>query len=315
MLSTLATPGIRLESILLATDFSRECDRPLQYAAALAHQHHARLQLVHVVSSVGFAMVGTDLWAAAVDAATRDARQIERKLVANKTLEGINHNVLVRQGAIAPQVKQVVEQQHADLLVLGTHGRGSWERVVMGSTAEEIIRTAGCPVLGVGPDCEAPEVADGQIRRPILFATDFGPASHDALAYALAFATAAKSQLVLLHVLRSLPIGEGVWAHTQQDFERVQAAGRASAIEKLENLLGPENEERCNARFHVEFGMPAEGILNAASFFDAGMIVMGLHWTKFVNTACHAPWDVAFEVLSHAACPVLAVKKKPEAES
>ena len=88
----------------------------------------------------------------------------------------------------------------ADLIVIGTHGRSGFERLMLGSVAEKVLRKAACPVLTVpahAPDAVPREA--GSVRR-ILCPVDFSSSSEDALEYALAsLAQEAHARLTVLH--------------------------------------------------------------------------------------------------------------------
>jgi nucleotide-binding universal stress UspA family protein len=85
-----------------------------------------------------------------------------------------------------------------DLLVLGTHGRGGVKKVLLGSVSEEMVYSAHCPVLTVGPDVSPKPMPELRLRR-ILCATDLLPSSAKALAYALWMAQQEHAQLTVLH--------------------------------------------------------------------------------------------------------------------
>jgi len=74
------TADLRLKSILVATDFSEASEKTLRHALAIARHYGAKFYLVHVVSSLGFTLVGPDAVSAATEAVWRDARQLEDDL-------------------------------------------------------------------------------------------------------------------------------------------------------------------------------------------------------------------------------------------
>ena len=76
-----ATGDIHLKSVLIATDFSEASEKALRHALAIARHYGAKFYLVHVVSSLGFTLVGPDAVIAAIDAVRRDARQLEDDLI------------------------------------------------------------------------------------------------------------------------------------------------------------------------------------------------------------------------------------------
>src|SRR5208283_2037009 len=146
-----ATGDILLKSVLVATDFSEASDKALRHALAIARHYGAKLYLTHVVSSLGFTLVGPDAVVAATEAVCRDARQLEEDLVQRGALAGLSHEVIVRQGKVWEELEEVIREERVDLVVLGTHARRGLGKLVLGSVAEHIFRHAGCLVLTVGP--------------------------------------------------------------------------------------------------------------------------------------------------------------------
>ena len=78
-----------LKSVLVASDFSDASSKPVRHAISIARHFHAKLHLAHVVSSIGFTMVGADAEAAAATAAQRDVEQLEKGLVESGALAGL----------------------------------------------------------------------------------------------------------------------------------------------------------------------------------------------------------------------------------
>lgn len=112
----------------------------------------------------------------------------------DRTFAGFPHDVSVDSGAVWPTVDNAIREHHIDMIVMGTHGRSSVSRAVMGSFAEEVFRQASCPVLTVGP-----HISKNTERRlgmkQILFATDFSDQSLCALPYAVSLAQEHQAKL------------------------------------------------------------------------------------------------------------------------
>lgn len=190
-----AATGVKIKSILVATDFSPASEKPLRHAVAIARHYGSNFFLMHVVSSLGLTLAGPDAVAAATEAAWRDARQVERELVANEELAGLNHQVIIRDGDIWVELERVIKQKRIDMVVIGTHSRKGLAKLVLGSVAEQIFRHASCLVLTVGPNSPAnADIETTGTLRPLLFATDFGEGSRKALPYATSFANQTQNQ-------------------------------------------------------------------------------------------------------------------------
>jgi nucleotide-binding universal stress UspA family protein len=119
-----------------------------------------------------------------------------------KVARRCTHEALFGTGDVWTVLSRLIRERDIDLVVLGTHGRTGARKLLMGSIAEKVFRHATCPVLTAGPNVSPnPE---GKARfQPILFATDFGKESLEALPFALHLAEKGRAQLTMLHVVDS----------------------------------------------------------------------------------------------------------------
>ena len=145
---------IALKNILVATDFSESSTTALEYGRALARTFNATLHVVHVVDN--FMLQGMLADAAPVDygdlldkleEAAR--RQLDAAIREDDRRELGAKAVLLSGTAPAPAIVNYATEAHIDLIVMGTHGRGGWSHLLMGSVAEKVVRMAPCPVLTV----------------------------------------------------------------------------------------------------------------------------------------------------------------------
>jgi len=303
--------NLQLKSVLIATDFSPASEKPLCHALAIARCYGAKFCLAHVVSSLGFTLAGPGAIAAAWEAASRDAAYLEGELVRSGALAGLQHQVVVRQGEVWPELEGIIRQEEIDAVVIGTHGRQGMGKLVLGSVAEEIFRRADCLVLTVGPRAlEQPDIETPGVNRTFLLATDFGDASLRALPYAISFANQFEAKLVLLSVIPRIPMSDDLHWCTASGLARTQENVRIAKLRQLEELTRDAALE-VRPEFHIEFGSArpvSETILEAAERLRVDLIVMGLHRSAHIETACHTPSATAYEVVCRAGCPVLTVK-------
>jgi nucleotide-binding universal stress UspA family protein len=140
-------------TILVATDFSEHADQALEYAAGLAARLDATLHVLHAIAlpKIGAPEMGIGYSAATLEPITdrarcaleeRVARYVDRVTLAPPRLEV---------GDPRDIIDHVAEAIGADLIVLGTHGRRGLRRILLGSVAESVVRTAPCPVLTIRP--------------------------------------------------------------------------------------------------------------------------------------------------------------------
>jgi nucleotide-binding universal stress UspA family protein len=136
--------------IVVPTDFSDYSLRALPYAIDLAARYSARLKIVFVnepslqVSDV--AWVGVDERAMNTDH-VREARRHLEKMVLDKVPSDVPADAEILSGNAVDEIIRYSGDVNADLIVMATHGRGGVSHMLMGSTAEQVVRKAPCPVL------------------------------------------------------------------------------------------------------------------------------------------------------------------------
>lgn len=310
MASLTSAVATGIKSVLITTDLSPASDKPLWHALSIARHYHAKLYLTHVVSSIGYAIVGPGALQLASEATVREVQQLEQNWTESGLLKGLEHEFIVRQGDIWTQVRSVIEEKKVDLVIIGTHGRRSLGKVFLGSVAEQIFRRADAPVLTVGPGT-APNspIDNGGSLRPFVFGTDFGAASTKALPMAVSFANHFGARLVLLHVAPIAPIPERFhWSRTTMDVRKMQEEARRPALKRLEEILSQCEAPILEPEFLVKFGTPSKMIVHVACSLGADLIVMGLNHSRYLGTEAHMPGGTAYQVVCEAGCSVLTVR-------
>ena len=135
--------------ILVPIDFSPSSHEALEAATELAEKHHAELYLLHVVPEYANELLPENVTETQlVDAARKAATQ--RFEVSKKALggNGVKLTTNVEAAAdVAGAILDAVEREHADLIVLSTHGLSGWYPQVFGSIAEKIVKLAPCPLM------------------------------------------------------------------------------------------------------------------------------------------------------------------------
>lgn len=136
-------------TILVALDFSEYADAALAYAAALAAHLDATIHLVHAIAipALGIPEMGVAYAALNIEAATRAAQSEMDTRIARYRDRVSMAPPRLEVGDPRDVIHQVAEQIGADLVVMGTHGRHGIRRLVLGSVAESVVRSAPCPVL------------------------------------------------------------------------------------------------------------------------------------------------------------------------
>ena len=264
-----ARTRVQLKNILFTTDFSAAAAAALPYAGALAKRFGARLFALHVRTPVINPMTPPEGWPALERAAAEEER--ERKESLRNALPGVETTVLIEEGDIGMHLPATVKKEHIDLIVLGTRGRTGVGKLMLGSGAEEILRTAECPVLTVGPQAPGIPAKYGEFTR-ILYATSFGCENPAAAAYAISLAQEFQAELTLLHVLPEPQVGDFV---VPQDL--LEASKR-----RLAHLMPPNSNSNTTTSSTVTL-QPVFRRCDASQFSAD----LGVGWLRFSCPPAH----------------------------
>jgi universal stress protein A len=149
-----------IRSILLPTDFSECANYALSYAGSLARQAGASIICVHVIEpvvpTVGYTGLTEPLPIADLSEQLEESAERELpKIGACEECSGIEVEEVIAHGDAAAEIVRVARERGVDLIVISSHGRTGWGRILFGSTAESVVRHAPCPVLVVKPTQES----------------------------------------------------------------------------------------------------------------------------------------------------------------
>jgi nucleotide-binding universal stress UspA family protein len=220
---------------------------------------------------------------------------------------GIAVTTRVATGIPSEEVITAARAEDSDLLVVGTRGKTGLAHVLLGSTAERVIRGAPCPVLTVRMEPADTEQEEGALSRPvtlerILVPVDFSDCSLDALEYAAVVAQQAKVSLLLLHVVEPVSYGLDFTLGHSRTREQV----RETWTKRLEELAASLRVRQVPVESQLRGGLPADSILDSARTLPCDLIVMGTHGRRGISHAFSG--SVAEAVLRKALCPVLTVR-------
>jgi nucleotide-binding universal stress UspA family protein len=172
---------ITIKRILCPVDFFPASDRAVKYAAGLAANYGARVHLLHALAPIvstayEYPIATAEIMRAAGKASAGEMKKLAEKLEA----KGVKVETELRTGAIHDVIKRAISVLKPDLIAMGTHSRGRFERLFMGSVSEWLIRHSPVPVLTMS----AKERLTTPAFRKILVTTDFSDGTADALDYA-----------------------------------------------------------------------------------------------------------------------------------
>ena len=210
-----------------------------------------------------------------------------------------------RPGAVVRAILDEAKSLSADLIVLGTHGRGGVDRLVLGSVAEKILRKAPCPVLTVPPPVSAPTADALLLFKRILCPLDFSESSMKALDYGLSLAQEADAQLLLLHVIEGVP-DMAHWKQPNALLLSYLQASEAEALVQLRAAVPKEAHTWCNSEELLATGKAYREILRVARERDVHLIVMGVHGRSPLDLMLLG--STTNQVVRAATCPVLTLR-------
>jgi nucleotide-binding universal stress UspA family protein len=142
---------INLQRILFPTDFSEFADRARPYAVDLAKQFGATVTVVHVITGPQF-MFGYGAVLPTGSISEQIRTHASERLGKEADLfeaDGVKAEIALLEGKDANELVDFAKKSKADLIVMATHGRSALKQVLMGSTAEHVVREAPCPVLTI----------------------------------------------------------------------------------------------------------------------------------------------------------------------
>lgn len=278
-------------TILFASEFPTN-QKAFAFALAQAKEFGADLILFHVYDTLVVAAsdtAGVRYYDYAA-AARAEKGQLE-PMAQQVRKQGVQCEVIVRPGLAADQILAFTREREIDRIVMGTHSPGPIGKLLVGSVAEAVLRTAKVPVYIVGP-----EVVDGSYRnfgtRTILCAASLHEASTVVVPFAAELAAQHGARLVLQHVIRPHDRAEILAGRTLDDIEK-----------ELLALVPQRLNRKIEIQSIVVPGDPTEELLYQSRAQEADLIVLGAQGASaFAAITRHG---VVYKVLAHAQCPVI----------
>ncbi len=284
-------------TILVATDLS-DLNHLMPFALEQAADSGSRLILFHVLSSSeSITADHSGMPYYDTGCALEIADQMLRRWCDHASRRGIRCDALVREGQATQQIAAAVRQFQADRVLVGTRSRSKLGKLLIGSVAEQVLRSVNLPVMTVGPEAHLRMASEDE--RIVLHATTLRETSRPSAALACQVASVEKARLVLLHVLPPIPEMQRKGLPTGVD---------SAAMRELRQLA-EETGARCCSGVEplVVHGNPSIEILATASALSASLIVLGAtQRSAFENLTRDR---TVYRVLAHARCPVLTLRE------
>ncbi|NGZ10472.1 MAG: universal stress protein [Nitrospira sp. LK70] len=293
--------------ILLATDGSPGSAAAEAYACGLVQAWGASLTVMSVLEFPPGMDPDYAVNRLYLDELMKEATTKLTDLKARVAALGIAVQSSVATGIPSEEVSAAARTQEAELIVVGTRGKTGLEHVLLGSTAERVIRTAPCPVLTV-PMVKQRADGSSSSEKPncppkrVLVPVDFSDCALDALEYGALVAQRSQASITLLHVLE--PVSYGLDFTLPRMTKREQV--RTELTKRLSNLRSALTSVGIPSDFVSSGGLPADSILDAARSRSVDLIIMGTHGRRGLSHTLFG--SVAESVLRRSSCPVLTVR-------
>lgn len=291
--------------VLYPTDLSEASLPAFRYAVALARWHGATLTVLHVVPTFD-PRPGPHEWLGDANPVLASlppetVRSEMARLLPMDEADGVAVTLVARAGGTSASIVDQALESAADLIVIGTHGRSGFNRLLMGSVAEKVLRLAPCPVLTIPP--AASLTAKPSFLR-VLCAVDFSHASEQAVGFALDLTCQAGGTVTVLSVVEWL-IEEQPVADADFDITAIREQMARKARERLHALMSDESRTWCEIEEVVTTGRAHREVVRLAAERKADMIVMGAQGRGGMGLALFG--STTQQVVRSATCPVLVV--------
>ncbi len=291
-----------IKYILCPIDFSEFSKRAYCHALSLVEHYKAKLTLLHVVELWKYPYA--DYAAAEADYANfcramhHGGKEKLQQFVKTIPHGDIQPELLVQEGRAPDSILSFAAEHKPDLIVMGTHGRRGFDRLMLGSATDRVMREAPCPILAVCcPTRDSLDSAAGKhpvhhLSR-ILLCTDFSENSSRALDYAVSVTEEYAGELTLVHVVEHVP--------SRTKIEEVTA----TSTQQLDKLISAEKRKTLKITTAVRIGKPYQQIIEYAQEVPTDVIVMGVRGAGALDRAIFG--STTYRVLQLGPCPVLAV--------
>jgi nucleotide-binding universal stress UspA family protein len=301
---------IEIRRVLCPVDFSDHSRRALDHAIAIARWYKSTVTVLHVFSPapvVAFGPGPVVFEPIVLTPADRDQLLADvRAFAETESAPGVTLEAVVRGGNAAGEILEQATGMKADLLVIGTHGRSGFERLLLGSVAEKVLRKVSCPVMTVPRQLPEAVPAGPVVYKRILCPVDFSESSLHALKYATSLAQEADGQLTVLHVV----------AHEFEFTPGLEYAGmtvgdflkeRGDALQRQLQEIVAGAPEFCHVESLMTHGKPWREVLRLAEEKQSDLIMMGVQGRGAADLLFFG--STTQHVVREAPCPVLTLRR------
>jgi nucleotide-binding universal stress UspA family protein len=282
---------MELKLILVPTDFSDASTHALRFAARLADRTGARIRLVYAdyfVPPIDFAASAAVEYALTSNEAEDEAKKLLIRTAEENLPATVPFDTRVVIESPVPAILDEARHCGADLVVMGTHGRTGFRRLVVGSVTESVTRAINVPVITVSALTATERIAIDLPR--IVVPIDFTPECREAIRVAVALSDGKDSRVLCVRTIESdtpeIAVGE---------------------IKRMQLFTPPDLVERCQYKL-LPGDRPAEQVVEFAKLVHADLIAVGAATGRTASEVMRGTF--AERILERSDCPVLVINEQ-----
>jgi nucleotide-binding universal stress UspA family protein len=294
---------VLIQRILCPIDFSEFSMRAFHHSLSLAEHYGSSLVALHVVEMwkypyAEYAVTDGGDYANLLKSLREGAKEHMQEFLNRHRHGGIHSELAIREGRAPDSILSFAEKEKIELIVMGTHGRRGFDRLMLGSATDRVMREASCPVLTVRqPPHEAAAAEESghyvhHLNR-ILFCTDFSENSVRSLDYAMSATEEYDAELTVMHVVEDAP-------SQAKEGEVLEATKQ-----RLQELIPAEKRKAVKMKTAVRIGKPYQRIVEYAQETGIDLVTMGVHGAGLLDRAIFG--STTHRVVQIGPCPVLVV--------
>ena len=307
-----STPAkLQIRNVLVPIDFSAPSLEAIEAALPLIKHFGADLHLVHVFEPdyPASSMVAIPLVVPELEVGERVRRL--RDVAEDYSVPLRRENIHAIKGRPFEEICRLAQEIDIDLIVIATRGNTGLKHLLLGSTAERVVRYSPCPVLVVrGSDSKKKSARQLATFRKILVPVDFSDCSMKGLEYAKKLAREFRAKLILLHSI-ALQYYVASDEYARYDLPLLLEQIDEAAKQQMRDLVQQTNWNGVEVETSIEIGHAGQQICAEATEHNAGLIAISTHGrTGFKHVLLGS---TAEYVVRHASCPVLVVPSRERA--
>jgi len=298
---------LKIKKLLFPTDFSKCADQALNHAVFYAEKYGAELHILHAITLFADQpdvlhkeFLETDDMIKNIERNFEEqmikvARKHENKEI--KIFKSCKRGI-----SAAPTILEYASEKDVDLIIMGTQGRRGLAHIMLGSTAEEVVRMADCPVFTIREKETAKPI---KAFQQILVPVDFSEHSATAIAYAKRIAQDYDAQLQLLHIIENTTHPAFSLSGKSSIYDFFPNI-KEDSINKVKKMFDEANGPEVKSEIFIKDGHPAHETIEFSKEKGSDLIVISTHGLTGVDHFLLG--SVSEKVVRRAFCPVFTVR-------